>query len=106
MQGFPERDWKLLRELKTVALERFCARVLQQAVRIAQAPDQSNHERYGKLYGMIHDEDRKLAGAFDNLRRSSALGQLMQMHALGLFTPEEFARFSEPTRELVAQLTR
>ncbi len=106
MNGFPERDWKLLRELKPVALERFCARVLQQAVRIAQATDLSNHERYGTLYGMIHDEDRKLARAFDNLRRSSALMQLTEMYSLGLFTPEELARFSEPTRERVIPLAR
>jgi len=104
MFDIPERDWKLLRQLKTVALERFCERVLNEAVRIAGTPKATQHERYLKLYKFVHEQDRAMAAAFDDHRRSTALPKIAHIHSLGLFTDEEFAQFSEETRNYALAL--
>ena len=94
-----ERDWKLLRQVATVALERFCGRVLRQAAAISNAPDKSNHERYLELYQLMKEQDRDLASAFNDHRRSTMLQKLAWIYSLGLLTEDEFGAFSEVTRE-------
>jgi hypothetical protein len=101
--GFPERDWKLLRQLKPQLLARFCERVLDNAVSIVNDSTVGSHERYLKLYEYTREQDRVLGAAFDDLRRSNALTKLATIHALGLFTDEEFAQFTEETREMMPQ---
>jgi hypothetical protein len=100
----PERDWKLLSQLTPVALERFCARVLAEAARITAAPGMTSHERYLKLYGLIQQQDRDLAFAFNDHRRSTALVKTARLHALGLLTEDELGAFTEETRETVSFL--
>jgi hypothetical protein len=96
-----ERDWKLLRELKPIALERFCDRVLAELAGVASAPDKSSHERYLTAFDLIHRRNEELSHAFDGLRRSTALFQLAAMRSHRLLTDEEFARFSVETRDAV-----
>lgn len=103
MADIPERDWKLLRELAPSALERFCNQVLRSAKQIADSPGVSSHERYLKLYRMIQKEDRALAEAFNDHRRSTALWKIAEIRSLGLFSEEEFSRFSEQTRQFLAK---
>jgi hypothetical protein len=100
-----ERDWKRFRQLAPVALERFCGRVLAEAKGVADAPGLSSHERYLKLYKLMREQDRELASAFDDHRRSTAKVKLARICSLGLLTEEEFGSFSEETRELVLDLT-
>lgn len=100
-----ERDWKLLRQLAPVALERFCERVLAEAARITNAPGKTNHERYLELYKFMRAQDRDLAAAFDDRRRSNAKVKLAKIYSLGLLTEEELGAFSEETREVVLALT-
>ena len=95
----PEEDWKLLGRLAPVALERFCDRVLREATAVANAPAKTSHERYRELYKLIKEQDRDLASAFDDHRRSAALVQLARIYSLGLLTEEELGAFSEETRE-------
>ncbi len=95
----PERDWKLLRQLAPVALERFCDRTLREATAIANAPAKTSHERYLQLYKFIEQQDQDLASAFDDHRRSTALLKLARIYSLGLLTEEELGAFSEETRE-------
>ena len=104
MSDFPERDWKLLRELKPVALERLCDQILRRAAKIATASNATNHERYLKVYDLIQKQNEEVAIAFDDHRRSTALLKVLDIHRRGLFTEEEFARFSEETRKRVLAL--
>jgi len=99
-----ERDWKLLRKLAPVALERFCERVLTEAARIANAPSQTSHVRYLELYRFLQAQDRDLASAFDDRRRSTALVKLAWICSLGLLTEEEYGGFSEEARDAVSIL--
>jgi hypothetical protein len=96
-----ESDWKLLRQLHSVALERFCQRVLVEIERIASKSAGSHHERYLKIYKLIHNRDKEMGHAFDNPRRSNAFIQLATLKGLQLLTDEEFSRFSLETREAV-----
>jgi hypothetical protein len=97
----PEADWKLLRRLAPLALERFCAKVLKEATEITAAPGKTSHQRYLKLFRFLGEKDKDLAFAFDDHRRSTAMVKIARIHSLGLFTPEEFGEFSEDTRETV-----
>ena len=100
-----ESDWQKLRELREVALERFCDRVLREIATFSNNGQCSYHERYLKVYELIHDRDKELANAFNTPRRSIAEQQLAAMHALGLISEDELAEFEEETRRIVLELS-
>jgi hypothetical protein len=102
----PEADWKVFRQLRPLALERFCQRVLDELGQIGGGSGQSSHERFLAVYERIHERNEELAAAFDNPRRSTAIIQLAHIRAGGLLTDEEFSRFSAETRERVELLTQ
>lgn len=102
--GIRESDWRLLRELTPLALDRFCTRVLDEMVAVAGDRSKTAHERYGAVFGLIKERDRELAAAFDGARRSIAILQLISMRQLGLLTEVEFGRFSVETRERVEMM--
>ena len=104
MSDIPERDWKLLREMKPVTLDRLCGRILKSTAEIATASNATNHERFLNLFNLILDKNKEVAAAFDDHRRSTAILKIMQIHRRGLFTEEEFARFSEQTRKWVLDM--
>jgi hypothetical protein len=99
-----ESEWKLFRQLQAVALERFCERVLSEVGHLTADARKNHHERYLAVFKLIKRRDKELAHAFDNPRRSAALGQLTCLQGLGLLTDEEFARFSPETRASVEVL--
>jgi hypothetical protein len=98
----PESDWKLFRELRELALERFCQCVLAEIGSVAADSGQSHHDRYLAVFKLIRERDKELAAAFDEPRRSTALQQLAFIRSRELLTDEEFARFWPETRETVA----
>jgi len=99
-----ERDWKVLRDLKPLALDRFCERVLGEMTLLANDADKGAHARYLAVYKLLMDRDEELAAAFNGLRRSTALLQLTIMRRHGLITDEEMAQFSQDTREAVEMI--
>lgn len=101
MQDIPERDWKLLRELAPVALNRFCDQILREATAIAADTTATPHDRFGRLFDLIKQQDREVAIMFDDRRRSTALLKIIAIHTRKMFTAEEFARFSQETRQRV-----
>jgi hypothetical protein len=102
----PESDWKTFRELREVALERFCKRVLGEVPRFGADSDQSYHERYLELFRWLGARNEELAHAFDDPRRSQMLLQLASIYAYGLLEPNEFSRFTPETRERVHLLAK
>jgi hypothetical protein len=103
-RGIAESDWRILRELKPIALDRFCRRVLDEVGRMALDPARTNHERYLAIYRFIADRDEELADAFNDMRRSRAILMICQLQRHGLLTDEEFARFGDETRAAVQDL--
>jgi hypothetical protein len=100
-QRINEADWKLIRQLHPIALERFCQRVLFEIERLVSDTDRSAHERYSAVFKLIERRDRELADAFDDLRRSTALRQLICIQAHELLTEEELSGLSPETREAI-----
>jgi len=103
---FPESDWKTFRELRQVALERFCKRVLDEVPRFPLDTERSYHERYLELFRWLGERNDELAQAFDDPRRSQMLWQLAAIYAHGLLKPDEFARFTPQTCERIQLLAK
>ena len=101
MNHIRESDWKLLRRLQPIALDRFCQRVLSDVQATCSDAAATAHERYSQLFRLIHDQDKKMAEIFDDMRRSTALYTVTLMRTSGLITDEDFAEFSEELRETI-----
>ena len=99
-----ESDWKTFRELRTLALERFCQRVLDEVDRIRSQSDQSSHKRYLAIFKLLKRRDDELAAAFNHPRRSVAIVQLARMQFYKLLDKEEFSQFSAEARASVQGL--
>ena len=104
MREFKESDWKILRKLHAVALERFCEQVLLEIERIQCDGTKTFHQRYLAVYNAIRRRDKEIARTFNDLRRSTAFGQLAAMKARGLLTEDEFSQFSEDTQSVIGFL--
>jgi hypothetical protein len=102
-----ESDWRLLRTLQPIALERFCRRVLDEVAGLTSGDDgRSNHDRYLALFDLVKKQDKELAVTFDDLRRSTAFFRIAAMRHRKLLTDEEFAQFGEETRDVVELMLR
>jgi hypothetical protein len=99
-----ESDWKLLRELKPILLERLCERILGECRETIAEEGKSAHERYLALYDLVRNRDRDVAACFDDHRRSTVIMKSAAIHGRGLLEPEELARFSAGTQETVRAL--
>lgn len=99
-----ESDWKIFRELRTAALERFCQRVLDEITKINSQSNQGSHNRYLAVYKLLKDRDEELGDAFNNPRRSDAIRQLALIHFHNLLDEKEFMRFSAEARTSVQGL--
>ena len=99
----PKSDWKVFRELREVALERFCLRVITELETVL-SDDLGAHERYLEAHRLLRERDRSLSEAFDAPRRSVMLLQLATISRLDLLTSDEMSRFGAATRQRVAEI--
>jgi hypothetical protein len=104
-RNIPESDWKVFREVRAAALERFCQRVLDDIERIMSDRAGGFHDRYLEIFKLIERRDDELAHAFNDVRRSTAIFQLAVICSLGLLTPDEMLRFTPGTREAIESLS-
>jgi hypothetical protein len=104
MREIKESDWKILRQVHTLALERFCQLVLTEVQGVQHDQAQSAYQKYLAIYEIMRRRNKEMALIFDDLRRSTALTQLTAMRSRGLLTEDEFARFSEETRSIIGML--
>ena len=100
----PEADWRLLRSLHDAALDRYCARILEECAAVIQDADFSAHDRYLRLFRLLKERDERIVAAFDDLRRSTAIQRLAGMINLEVVTEVELAQFSLATRESATAL--
>ena len=104
MSEVKESDWRIFRELRAVALERFCQRVVAEVERLSADSAKTFHRRYVDIYRYTRERERELSVAFDDPRRSTAMLQLACIQRHDLLTAEELSRFSEETRNKVEAL--
>ena len=100
------KSWKVFRELRQVALERLCDKILTEAKAEIERPGKSSHEKYLTLYKLIEKRDNDVARSFNDFRRSTALAQIGIIHSMGLFTGEELRRFSSETLQIIEMYAR
>ena len=104
MRAIKESDWKILRQLHSAALERFCERILLEIEQIHSDSTKSFLQKFLHIYAAMQRHNKEIALTFDDLRRSTALAQLTAMKARDLLTEAEFSRFSQETRDMVVLL--
>jgi hypothetical protein len=100
-RDIPERDWRVFKELRLIALARLCDRILADAKAEIDLPNKSSYERYLSLFKLIQDRDDDVARTFNDLRRSTAFMPAGIIHGMGLFTEEELQRFSPETIQVI-----
>jgi hypothetical protein len=99
-----EADWKVLRRLHPLALERFCERVLAEIEQVTKNRMQSAHQRYVEIFRIVERRDRDVARLFNDPRRSHALTMLTGIRSEGLLTDDEFSALSPETRNAIEML--
>jgi hypothetical protein len=104
MREINEADWKVLRRVHPLALERFCEGVLAKIDRISHDGAKSQHARYLQMFRILQQSDREIALLFDNPRRSDALRMLAQIRSQDLLTEDEFSSLSPETRGAIQML--
>jgi len=104
MRQIPEHDWKAWRKLSGDALEKFCARVLDEASSFRNGSG-SAHSRYLELFRYLQARDGEIAEVFNNQRRSNAYLQIAAAVSLKLVTRGELNVFSAETQALIEALT-
>lgn len=104
MQSIAESDWKYLRKLQPVLLDRYCRQILSEVAKTASKHEEAAHPRYLAVYKLIQQRDRELGQMFNDMRRSHALLGILLLRRNGLLTDEEFAGFGDETKNQVAFL--
>jgi len=99
-----EADWKLLRRVHPLALERYCERVLAEIERVTHNSTQSTHQRYLDIFKIVEQRDREMARIFNDPKRSNALTLLARIRSVGLLTEDEFSSLSPETRSAIELL--
>ena len=79
-----ESDWKVLRKLHPVALDRFCRRILAEIESVVADSSRSHQQRYVAIYQLVERRDREIADAFNdvielNQRMSTELDRLSRV---------------------------
>ena len=97
-----ESDWKTLRRLQPLALERLCKRVLDEIESVRNDSGRTFHQRYLDIYRIVEQHDREMAAIFNDVRRSNAMVKLARMRSSGLLEDAEIGSFSEETRAVIA----
>lgn len=100
-RDFKESDWKVLRQLHPIALERFSHRVVEEIQAITSDGSRSAQDRCVDVFDLVRRREREMADAFDDMRRSRALERILQIQSHRLLTEEELGGFSPEVRERV-----
>jgi hypothetical protein len=103
-----ESDWKKFKELREIALDRFCQGGLADVKTISENDALSAHTRYRMLYRLMRDRDKDIVETFDDngqSRSSARMGLwLMVMH--DLLSDAELSVLSESAVSAVRDVVR
>ena len=94
-----EREWKYMRKIMKDLLSVLCNRINNKSITILKASDDSEHEKYLKLYRHIQQSDRIIGDCFNDWRRSKLFMKLVALNRNGLLTSDHLQQLSEDTRQ-------
>jgi len=97
-----EKDWKYLRTLIDVMIDRFCLEILNEAETIIRKKRKGKSLKvYQNLYRMIHEREKQLVEDLNDFRRSNAINKTIVLYSNGLMTDEELKGFSMELQNLI-----
>ena len=99
-----ERDWKVFKKVREAALERFCESAVADLAAVCSDGTRSVCDRYRAAGELMHKRDREMADAFDDLRRLTAIPQLVLMHTRGLVSAGDMKLFSPEVQAIIAKI--
>ena len=94
-----ESDWKIFKEIKSKAIDKFCASVLDDCLEKIDLENSSNHEKYLLIYKLFEDRDYEMSRLFDFHSRSKAALQLLAIREEGLADEKLIEKLSEEFQE-------
>jgi hypothetical protein len=106
MDKVSESDWKWLRQVRPIALERYCQSILQEIARLSESEVGTSLERYHELWKLIRERDRVIQDAFDGHSRGSAFWKILSLHSNRLLTDEEFHTFPRETCQSIERIVK
>jgi hypothetical protein len=101
----PEADWKTLRGMSDVLLERASSRALKRVEKTIAKQEEDPHKKYIKLWRVMEDEDRKIARVFNDMKRSNALTKILDMVRYNLLTTDDLDEYTRETKERLKAIT-
>ena len=79
-----ESDWKVFKEIKEKAIDRFCVESLEEFQGVIEDQTENAHSRYLLIYKLIHNRDKRMRFLFDGHSRSKAAIQLLAIRGEGI----------------------
>lgn len=101
MRPIKESDWKYLRSIKDLILNRHCEGILKVIDLILQNRKGEEHKSYIQIYSLAKRKDKEIATTYNDLKRSNALEKICHMRRHFAMTDEEFSKFSDETKDIV-----
>ena len=94
-----ESDWKIFKQIKEIAIERFCEMALTEFRECMDDESTHIHNRYLLHYKLVQNRDRKMELLFDGQSRSKAKLQLLAIRGEGLADEELVQKLSDEFRD-------
>ena len=102
--AIPEKDWKYLRSVQADMLSCLCERMNRRAIEIIGSAEESECNKYRKLYKHMFDSDEIIARCFNDWRRSNIRLKLFMLHSQGLLTEENIKHLSDETKKRLTNI--
>ncbi len=90
-----ESDWKVFKEIKQKAIEKFCTCTLQEYTEVINNEKEHVHNRYLLLYKLVQNRDKEMGLLFDGHSRSKAPLQLLLIRGKGLADNQLLKKLSD-----------
>ena len=94
-----ESDWKVFKEIKSKAIDKFCADALNEYREKMDVDGVSNHEKYLLNYKLVQDRNEEMIYLFDFHSRSKAAMQLLAIRSEGLADEKLIEELSDEFRK-------
>ena len=103
-RSIPERDWKYLRRIQKEMLSELYFRINRKSSEILNTKEESERDKYHKLYRHIKDSDEIIGDCFDDWRRSNIGFKLLFLLRHNLLTEDRINGLSEEGADLIERL--
>jgi hypothetical protein len=93
-----ESDWKIFKQLKDIAIEKYCTLALEESQEVISDQKEHVHNRYLLLYKLLQNRNKQMSSLFDGHSRSRAWIQLIAIRNEGLADEALLSKLSDEFR--------